>query len=49
MDLESLVEEYNVLSDEIDALAITVERILEKKYAIEQILDHYSGQENDNL
>ena len=42
INFEELVNEYEELSEEIDALAFALERILAKKYAIEQILDHHS-------
>lgn len=42
INFEELSEQYEELSREIDELADTLDRILHKKYTIEQILDHQS-------
>ena len=42
INFKDLVKEYEELSCEIDVLGFTLERILSKQYAIEQILDHHS-------
>ena len=48
INFEELNAEYEELSQEIDELARQLHRILHKKYAIEQILDHHSLEaEND--
>lgn len=49
--LEVLQEEYEELSNEIDELADRLESVLNRKYAVEQILDHFTidEEEDDNL
>ena len=43
--LEQLQTEYDELSQEIDELAERLESILGRKYAVEQILDHFTIEE----
>lgn len=42
INFKDLIKQHEELSSEIDVLGFTLERILAKKYAIEQILDHHS-------
>ncbi len=45
--LIELSAQYELLSDEIDALGIALERLLERRYTIEQILDHHTLEKGD--
>lgn len=49
MDIKSISDAYEELSTEIDQLGWTLERLLQKQYALEQILDHYSDQETHDV
>jgi len=42
IDFKKLNEQYEELSKDIDELSLIVEGVIRKKYAIEQILDHYT-------
>lgn len=42
INLIELNKEYEELSQEIDALAFALDRVLNKSYSIEQILNHHT-------